>query len=122
MSTAKFNTWQNPDGSENYKCRAWVNFSGVSGSIRASGNVSSVTRNAAGDYTVNFSTAMPDTDYALMGWARGDATPSNVFGWVSALSNGSKTTSAIQLNCGMQQNASTFPTADSSEINISIFR
>ena len=48
-----------------YACRAWVNFDGVSGpTIRASGNVSSVTRNGTGEYTVNFATAMPDTDYS----------------------------------------------------------
>ena len=65
MSTAKFNTWQNPDGTENYKCRAWVNFDGVTtATIRASGNVSSVTRNGAGDYTVNFTTALPDANYS----------------------------------------------------------
>jgi hypothetical protein len=47
-------------------CRAWVSFNGVSGaSIRASYNVSSVTRAAIGDYTVNFSTAMQDANYAV---------------------------------------------------------
>lgn len=35
--------------------------------IRASGNVSSITDNTTGDYTVNFTTAMPDADYALVG-------------------------------------------------------
>ena len=46
--------------------RAWVNFNGVTtASIRASYNVSSVTRNGTGDYTVNFSTAMPDANYAI---------------------------------------------------------
>lgn len=47
--------------------RAWVNFNGTNGAIRASGNVSSVTRNAAGDYTINFTTAMPDANYAWSG-------------------------------------------------------
>ena len=50
-----------------YACRAWVNFDGSNGSIRASGNVSSVTRNGTGDYTLNFSTAMPDTNYFVGG-------------------------------------------------------
>ena len=47
-------------------CRAWVNFNGVSGSVavRASFNVSSITRNGAGDYTVTFTNAMPDANYA----------------------------------------------------------
>jgi len=47
-----------------YGCRAWVNFNGSSGAIRASGNVSSVTYNGAGDYTVNFTNAMPDANYS----------------------------------------------------------
>jgi hypothetical protein len=48
----------------NYMCRAWVNFNGVTTvTIRASGNVTSVTRNGAGDYTVNLTTAMSDANY-----------------------------------------------------------
>lgn len=51
-----------------YGCRAWVNFNGTgTPAIRASGNVSGITDNATGDYTVNFTTAMPDTDYAVVG-------------------------------------------------------
>jgi len=56
-----------------YGCRAWVNFNGNNGStvdgefrctIRASGNVSKVVRSATGDFTVHFTTAMPDANYA----------------------------------------------------------
>lgn len=44
-----------------YMCRAWVNFNGTGTvAIRASGNVSSITDNGTGDYTVNFTTALPD--------------------------------------------------------------
>jgi len=52
-----------------YGCRAWVNFNG-SGTvaIRASGNVSSITDNGVGDYTVNFTNAMPDTNYSFGGF------------------------------------------------------
>jgi len=51
-----------------YACRAWVNFDGTGTvSIRASGNVSSITDNGTGDYTVNFTTAMPDANYAPTG-------------------------------------------------------
>lgn len=58
-------------------CRAWVNFSGATstGTIRASFNVSSVTKNGAGDYTVNFTNAMPDVNYVLIG-AAGDSSTS----------------------------------------------
>jgi len=49
-----------------YAARAWVNFNGTGTvAIRASGNVSSITDNGTGDYTVNFTTAMPDADYSI---------------------------------------------------------
>ena len=49
-----------------YSARAWVNFNGTGTvAIRASGNVSSITDNGVGDYTVNFTTAMPDANYAV---------------------------------------------------------
>ena len=48
-----------------YAARAWVNFNGTGAvAIRASGNVSSITDNGTGDYTVNFTTAMADANYA----------------------------------------------------------
>ena len=48
-----------------YSARAWVNFNGTGTvAIRASGNVSSITDHAVGDYTVNFTNAMPDVNYA----------------------------------------------------------
>ena len=51
-----------------YGARAWVNFEGSSSgaTIRGSQNVSSVTRNAAGNYTVTLTAAMPDTNYAVV--------------------------------------------------------
>ena len=68
MSTAKFNQWLNSDGTENYKCRAWVNFNGTGTvAIRASGNVLGITDNGTGDYTVNFTNEFPDANYAVSG-------------------------------------------------------
>jgi hypothetical protein len=58
------------DGTQNgsapiYAARAWVNFNGTGTvAIRASGNVSSITDNGTGNYTVNFTTAMADANYA----------------------------------------------------------
>ena len=50
-----------------FACRAWVNFNGTGTvSIRASGNVSSITDNGTGDYTVNFTNGMPDANYATV--------------------------------------------------------
>lgn len=49
-----------------YACRAWVNFNGTGTvSIRASGNVSSITDLGVGTYTVNFANAMPDGNYGV---------------------------------------------------------
>ena len=49
-------------------CKAWVNFNGTGTvAIRGSYNVSSITDNAVGDYTVNFTTAMADANYSAVG-------------------------------------------------------
>ena len=55
-----------------FACRAWVNFNGTGPvAIRASGNVSSITDNGVGNYIVNFTTAMPDANYAVSGIVQG---------------------------------------------------
>jgi hypothetical protein len=43
--------------------KAWVNFNGATGAINSSFNVSSITINNTGYFTVNFTTAMPNTNY-----------------------------------------------------------
>ena len=53
--------------------KAWVNFNGSTATIRASGNVSSITRNGAGDYSINFTNALPDANYAIAGATQGIA-------------------------------------------------
>jgi hypothetical protein len=66
MSTLKVNTLQNTSGVEVYTCKAWVNFNGTGTvAIRASGNVSSITDNGTGDYTLNFTTALADANYSI---------------------------------------------------------
>ena len=53
--------------------KAWVNFNGITGAIRASYNVSSITRNGtpntdgSGDITISFTTPMADTNYVVLG-------------------------------------------------------
>ena len=67
MSTLKVNTIQNTSGVEVYTAKAWVNFNGTGTvAIRASGNVSSITDNDTGNYTVNFTNAMPDANYSTL--------------------------------------------------------
>lgn len=51
-----------------YAARAWVNFNGTGTvAIRASGNVSSITDNGVGDYTVNFTNALSDANFSFAG-------------------------------------------------------
>ena len=51
-----------------YGCRAWVNFNGTgTPAIRGSGNVASITDNGTGDYTINFTTALVDVNYSVVG-------------------------------------------------------
>jgi hypothetical protein len=56
-----------------FGCRAWVSFDGTAVTnpasatgIRGSGNVSSILDNGVGDYTINFTTAMPDTNFTVV--------------------------------------------------------
>jgi hypothetical protein len=68
-----------------YSCRAWVNFNGTGTvAIRASGNVSSITDNGTGDYTVNFTTAMPDANYSVSALSSTVATYNSVSAPTSA--------------------------------------
>lgn len=46
-------------------CRAWVNFVGTTAAIRASFNISSVTRTGTGAYTITFSSALPSANYTF---------------------------------------------------------
>lgn len=96
MSTAKFNQWLNSDGTENYKCRAWVNFNGTGTvAIRASGNVSSITDNGTGDYTINFTTAMPDVNYSVVGQSHSPSASNHVF-QAPTISTANQATSSIR--------------------------
>ena len=103
-----------------YGCRAWVNFNGDgTPSIRGSGNVSSITDNGTGDFTVNFSNAMPDRNYVVLtegNWGVGAgayADPNNIF----APYGQAPSTSAVRI--GMRSSSAFF---DYAEINVAVFR
>lgn len=50
-----------------FAARAWVNFNGIGTvAIRSSGNVSSITDNGVGNYTINFATALPNANYSVV--------------------------------------------------------
>jgi len=91
------------DGSGNQigtLCRAWVQFDGTAtpGTIRASFNVSSVSRNASADYTVNFTTAFSDANYSINGTAGGGS--SNAIPRLIGPSNADPTTSGVRVVIG----------------------
>ena len=78
-----------------YGCRAWVNFNGTGTiAIRASANVTSLTDNGTGDYTVNFTTAMPDANYSVCG-AVGNVTSSDKF--IVPTNSAAPTTSTVRI-------------------------
>ena len=75
MSTLRVNTLQNAAGTGqpamSGAAKAWVNFNGTGTvAIRASFNVTSITDNGTGDYTVNFTNALEDANYAVVGAAQ----------------------------------------------------
>jgi hypothetical protein len=102
-----------------YGARAWVNFNGTGTvAIRASGNVSSITDNGTGDYTVNFTTAMPDANYSYN--CSGSHTSTSFYNVIQALSTG-VLAGSLRLNSVTQSGGA--PTAfDPTYVSVSIFR
>lgn len=137
MSTAHFNTLQNAAGSKSVpvdtvvdgSAKAWVNFNGTGTvAIRASGNVSSITDNGVGNYTVNFTTLMPDANYTVLGIANigngtNYGTPDSALVLAELLSAVNtyalKTTSAINI---VTADNNVNLSVDSFSANVSIFR
>ena len=104
-----------------YACRAWVNFNGIGTvAIRASGNVSSITDNGVGLYTVNFTTAMVDASYSV---SLGSSSANEWTPYMAGLfiKRESKSTTSFSLG-GMYLSGTTGTLFDLNEINISIFR
>jgi hypothetical protein len=101
--------------------QAWVNFNGTGTvAIRASLNVSSITDNGVGDYTVNFATAMIDADYCFLvnGGALNSGTPSLING-AGYDSLSVPTTAGIRIGTGVGTAATL---ADYERVCVSIFR
>lgn len=116
-----------------FQCRAWVNFDGTRDStgaastantnrfIRASGNVASVLRNGTGDYTITFTNAMPDANYAAsinIGRGDGGAGGWSVIKETAAGAYTSLTTTAARV----QASNSAGTPADTLIVSVAIFR
>jgi hypothetical protein len=103
---------------------AWVNFNGTGTvAIRSSYNVSSITDNGAGDYTVNFATALSDANYCPVFGVQSGATTSttrqiNISSSGDSSAPVTKTTTALRILVGASNAASLI---DVTEINVLIF-
>jgi hypothetical protein len=83
-------------------CKAWVNFDGTNAfspnpsttAIRSSYNVSSVTKNATGDYTVNLTTPMSDANYSICG-STGASSGDTALGSIYLYDNGTARTTSL---------------------------
>lgn len=105
-------------------CRAWVNFNGTGTvAIRASFNVTSITDNNTGDYTVNFTTAMSDANYTALLTSVGASTNemSRIVGIKGVTASGATTKTTTQLNVISGQGWAA-GLLDNAEMNVAIFR
>jgi len=104
-----------------YGCRAWVNFNGTGTvAIRDSGNVSSITDNGTGNYTINFATAMPDANYSAVSMASGDqVSTASVYEENSSGTRDSALTTSLEVTSA---NTSSGAANDRASVNVAIFR
>lgn len=132
MSTIKATTLSNLAGSQTIStdrvaqgtAAAWVNFNG-SGTvaIRAAYNVSSITDNNTGDYTVNFTTALADANFATVAGGRIDTTDSDANNTLVGERRAARTTSSVRLTCQLRSVATTVaPSNDPDTVSVVIFR
>jgi hypothetical protein len=125
MSTLRLTTISNQTGSSsvpsetviNGSAKAWVNFNGTGTvAIRASFNVSSITDNGTGDYTVNFTTAMTDANYSA--FISGNKGAANTGQWMYTGNGADPTTTTLRL---LTVN-SAFNAVDSGFVYVGVFR
>jgi len=97
--------------------QAWVNFNGTGTiAIRSSFNVSSITDNGVGDYIINFTTAMPNTNYATLSTCSTDSDNPTIMNLQGT--TGSATTSSVRIQTAKQN---TGASADRTVVNAVIF-
>ena len=106
-----------------YGCRAWVNFNGTSTvAIRASGNVSSITDNGTGNYTMNMTTALVDGNYSISGLTLGNNTD-HLRGLSLAGVAGTGATTKTATACNVvTASTGTTTKVDMADISLAVFR
>lgn len=128
MSTLRVNTIQDAAGTGTPAisglAKAWVNFNGTGTvAIRASFNVSSITDNGTGDYTVNFTNAMTDVNYAVVAPALSVSGAALVQAYPFTVAGGAVNQSAPTVNnFRLATQGSSGVAADPQYVNVAIFR
>lgn len=114
MSTLKVNTIQDVNGVEKFTATAWVNFNGTGTvAISDSGNVSSITDNGTGSYTLNFTTAMANANFAALVTTQGTESRD------TGVSASNHTIGGFDIEC-RQDNSSSYPTYDSACVSVAV--
>ena len=125
MSTLRCTNLQDTSGGNslttaqiyNGAAKAWVNFNGTGTvAIRAQFNVSSITDNGTGDYTVNFSTALTDANYSAIG------TATNVLSQYAAYLYGNEVIRPRTVSSWSLNPSSSAQLFDAAWVNVAIFR
>jgi hypothetical protein len=105
--------------------KAWVNFNGTGTvAIRASYNVSSITDNGTGDYTVNFTNAFADANYACTGfaWSSGKNATATKLGGTGSISNTTNPMATSSVRVVTADNMSESSTFDATIVLVAVFR
>ena len=104
-----------------FKCRAWVNFNGTLSSPitpRGSGNISSITKNAQGDYTIAFLVNFPDINYCITGTCAGSGSSSAFNNYITGSNTATpKTVSSLRFTTSQ-----TGTLYDADNVSIGIYR
>jgi hypothetical protein len=117
-----------------YGCRAWVNFdagkdstgasnlSNTNRFIRASGNVSTVLKNGTGDYTISFTTAMPDAGYVITGTASNAVDDTSLSAVEPLDITTARSASSFRISCAYVNSTTNRTLVDPLVASVAIFR
>ena len=109
-----------------YLCRAWVNIDGITPQVRASGNVSTITKNSQNDYTINFTSNLPDINYVSIvttGYSQNGNSAS--FGGSNRIGSSGNESAPLVGSCRVNATNETGSTGtgyDIKYINVAVFR
>ena len=101
--------------------KAWCSYNGATNAIRGSENISSVTDNATGDFTFNFSSDFANTNYAVASSAIGSSNGDNMaVSSVAGVSSDYKQVGDVRVQCRFSGSTSNALT-DITDVNIVVF-